>query len=158
MIAASERDEFFQNENAVSNGNASTQPDDTQSTSNTINARPENDRLEDELNDTIDDDIISVGTNERSQLTQSESIVSKLDEILIRIAAIEKFQAKSEVRLRNIENFMERCDNGTSANTNDADECANRSQLGLPVKTVQSMDKLEQDLATEEKKQQYVRN
>lgn len=156
LIGASDRNEFFQN---VLSG-ASQQSDDIQATANTTNVRHENAHSGDSSggsNDSeTDNEIISVGTNEASRLTQSEVIISKLDEILIRIAAIEKFQAKTEVRLRNIENSMERYDNGT--NETDGNEAVDRARLGLPVKTLPSLDKLEQDLATEENKQQMVRN
>lgn len=146
--SASERNAFFEN---VVNDTQS-QNSATQHSASTEQVQSESAHTSVYSDD--DDDEISVGIER--PLLNIETVLSKLDEILIRISAIEKFEAKVEVRLRNIEKFMDRFSNGNSEA--DVGNIIEKSQLGLPVKTKVSLDELEKDLESQEKRQQCVSN
>lgn len=164
LLAAAERNEFF--DSALSNESTYviSQPAGDSHTNSISNSTPDgpvaieldnatvNDIAMPAQNDS-DSEVISIGTDEKSALTQSEIIVAKLDEILRRIEAIEKSEAKTEVRLRNIENFIERFD---GANCSVGIDAISRFHLGLPVTSLDGLNQLEADLAVEPKKQQYV--
>lgn len=103
-LSAINRDSFFENALNESKLYNTNEPESIESTVNdTIGSQStESDILHNstlsENTDSIelhstDDEHISVGSNERPQ-SSFETILSKMDEILIRILAIEKFQAK----------------------------------------------------------------
>lgn len=150
-ISAINRDSFFEN---ILNG---TYSGDEQGISNNADESTEFDSRDasqqSENSQSIDDgdELISVGSNEGPQIFE-EAIISKLNEILIRISEIEKFQAKSDVRLRSIEKIMGQL-NGMEETDG---EHIDRSQLGLPCKSKGEMDKLEKDLNENERKKTMV--
>lgn len=152
--AAADRDSYF--ESVLNTPSASSEEHLTTSTESIQSEIPLDDAQS--IDAESNDDLISVGVNERPHPMQYETIISKLNEILNRISAIEKSEAKNEARLRNIEKFMDRFNNGLS--DADADDVirVDKSQLGIPVKTKASLDKLEKDLESDEKRKQVVSN
>lgn len=90
---------------------------------------------------------ICSGNRHTTSLESNDHVIlAKLEEIIKRISCIEKNSAKMEVRLRNIEQSL--ADN--EVNKRESDGEAGFTQLGLPIKNRESLDKLEQDLNSEE--------
>lgn len=93
---------------------------------------------------------------DRQTTSHETNIIAKLDEILKRISCIEKNTAKIEVRLRNLEESIARVGIDIEKGTNDSER--DFIQLGLPVKNQRDLDKLEEDLNSEDFRQKMVIN
>lgn len=112
----------------------------------------------DDESSTISDDVVSVrsdsvdsGSKNNVELKLNEIVLSKLNEIIERISNIEKTTAKMEIRLRYLEQLVGRT--ATDSAGRDEEDFA---QLGLPIKSLQSLDKLESDLNLEAYRQKLV--
>lgn len=99
------------------------------------------------------EEICACGRHSTPSESNDHVILAKLDEILKRISCIEKSTAKMEVRLRNLESVSRiDIDIGQRASYSEDDFI----QLGLPVKNQGSLDKLEEDLNSEDFRRRMV--
>lgn len=86
--------------------------------------------------------------------SNDRAILTKLDEILMRISCIEKNTAKIEVRLRNLEQNSTRVD--IVGDERESDNESDAMQLELPVKNKESLDKLEANLNLQDFRRKMV--
>lgn len=96
------------------------------------------------------------GSNTCTQHCEKNNILvlAKLNEILERISLIEKNMAKMDVRLRRLGQTVDQIDGG-GIEKEDAIGL-DFSQLGLPIKSLVSLNKLESDLQSEDFRQKMV--
>lgn len=135
-LSAIDRDAFFEQ--------LSTTTESTCSNDNT----PQMNQLVESCGDSNDTESAysscSCSDNGSSSSTVTEpSFLSKLNEILVRISAIEKNTAKTDVRVRNLETSIDRVDHSVTVPEN---LTLGLLELGLPLKFQQSLDKFESDL------------